>query len=144
MSPDAVAVSGPATNTVGSPANGSMRARCVPVARSSWMTAPPAAGIQSESPDSTAWKTGSQPPGDEIVLASCDPRFGGGFQSVGTIQLATSWLPCQTKRCSFQTWVFQASGPQGKGRCFLWSVQEVYVPPFTAAYTSSPTTSGTW
>jgi len=81
-------VSGPATNTLASPLNGSGRLRSWPVSRSSCITAPLPAGIQSESPEITAWNCGSHPP-SEAVLGEL-PRFGGGFQSVGTIQLATS------------------------------------------------------
>src|SRR5689334_25063891 len=104
MSPAGVAVSGPATNMLPLPLNGSIVARTVPVARSIWVTAPPAAGIQSESPDTTAWKTGSQPPGEETVeppVAGSVPRFGGGFHVDGTVQLCTSWLPCHAKCRSF-------------------------------------------
>src|SRR2546421_295581 len=100
MSPEAVAVSGPATNTSTLPPNGLMLARTCPVARSSCVTAPPPAGIQSESPETTAWKTGSQSLMD--ALPGEVPRFGGGFQSVGTVQVETSFPPCQTRCCSFQ------------------------------------------
>src|SRR5438128_424580 len=61
MSPETVAVSGPATKTSGLFPNGSTRVRSAPLPRSSCTTAPPPAGIHTESPERTAWKTGSQP-----------------------------------------------------------------------------------
>src|SRR5712671_1489906 len=113
MSPEVVAVSGPATKKFALPPNGLMVARTWPVARSSCVTAPLPAGIHSESPETTAWNTGSQSAMD--ALPGKVPRFGGGFQSVGTVQVETSFPPCQTRCCSFQTCRFQASGPHGKG-----------------------------
>src|SRR3954467_53835 len=99
MSPDEVAGSGPATNTFAFPPNGLMVARTWPVARSTCVTAPLPAGIQRESPETTAWNTGSQSAIDAVPAV---PRFGGGFQSVGTIHVETSFPPCQTRCCSFQ------------------------------------------
>src|SRR5438105_625242 len=131
MSPEAVAVSGPATNTSALLPNGSTRVRCAPLLRSSCTTAPPPAGIHSASPERTAWKTGSQPLREAVPGEV--PRFGGGFQSVATIQSGTSFPPCHTKCCSFQICEPQASGPQGKGLRDPGGLQETYVPAlFTA------------
>src|SRR5690349_24698843 len=132
MSPAAVAVRGPATKTLVSVPKGRIVASTWPVVRSTCIAPPDPAGIQSEFPEITAWNCGSQPPSCAVVGAL--PRFGGGFQSDCTVQLATSWLPCQTKCCSFQVCESQASGPHGKGVCLTWSAQETYVPAvFTAA-----------
>src|SRR5438105_11721799 len=132
MSPETVAVSGPATKTSGLFPNGSTRVRSAPLPRSSCTTAPPLAGIHTESPERTAWKTGSQPLRE--VVAGAVPRFGGGFQSVATSQSGTSFPPCHTKCCSFQICEPQASGPHGKGLRDAGGVHETYVPPlFTAA-----------
>src|SRR3954453_21508166 len=113
MSPEGVAVSGPVTNTVGSVWKGRIVPRTSPVARSSCVTPPDAAGIEIESPKTTAWNCGSHPWIDTVFGEV--PRFGGGFQSVARIQSGTSFVPCQTKRCSFHVCSSHASGPQGKG-----------------------------
>src|SRR5256885_8117722 len=131
MSPDDVAVSGPATNLF-TWLRGSMRLRSWPVSRSSCITPPLPAGIQSESPETTAWNCGSQSPSEAVPGEV--PRFGGGFQSVGTIQLGTRWFPCQTKCCSFQICRSHASGPQGNGVRDPGGPQERNLPPlFTEA-----------
>src|SRR3954471_13900108 len=129
MSPDGVAVSGPATNTVGSVWKGRIVRRTTPVARSTCVTPPDAAGIQSESPKTTAWNCGSQPWIDTVVGEA--PRFGGGVQAVARVQVGPSFVPCQTKCCSFQVCWSQASGPQGKGVPDPGGLQDGYPGLFT-------------